>query len=739
MATTPTTNKTSLQTVLPIIAKDVSSIKLSVMKMVKNYEKEQKEQKFERTRQKAEAYKEKYKKTRPSQVVKDTSPEQKKSLLDIIKDGIADIFKFILLGLAAIGLSKILSAPGVKDGIIKGIKKLVIGISELIQKGLSMMTNLLNDPEILTSLKKLVKDIFMFIGDGILKASEFVSKLVNDPDIQNTIKNVLSSVLSTIIDVIKNGIVLARDFIVSNKELVKETFIKTFVGISDAIVGGLKFAGDLIKDEQVRKSLVAIVTSIGLFVDKVLSEPVFEVAGKKINLKQVLLGLGAAVIAFGLAMSALTGYILTKVVGGALGGKSGGKNVPRKRGKAGMALGVTDVVVGSAAGYYIGKEFYDAFGLNTDEVKKQEDYIEQRLNSNTTSPTTSNTVSPTPTPAPTTPTTSPVPAGRMPKSLEEYVDMEFERKKAREGFRTKAYASPEGGEDTVGIGHKLTPKEQELGGVFIGGKLVKVDRNTPLTNEQVRQLYQQDIANHAAAAKNKLNKLAGEDVWNKLNPMQQYALMDLSFAGGSRMITQDLANAIKMNDMAKASQIIQQKGRTYTKNGVVIESKHHAKHADLRADIFRGNDPLLTAGNTTVASYTPNEQRQSKPYPTPTQTATMPTMASSAGKEPTGHSYAPGSDGEPSKTPEKPTGIMSSLLESLSGGIANINEASGGKLGFFSNELQAILRDKSFLEAIDTPMFADMSKNINSSDTTAYEGKTPSVYDEMLLSKLTRA
>jgi hypothetical protein len=143
-------------------------------------------------------------------------------------------------------------------------------------------------------------------------------------------------------------------------------------------------------------------------------------------------------------------------------------------------------------------------------------------------------------------------------------------------------------------------------------------------------------------------------------------------------------------------------------------------------------DLASASSPTPPSTTTPNEQRPSKPYPTPT----MHTMASAIGKDSTGHSYAPGGGGEP---PEKPKGVMSSLLESLSGGIANINEASGGKLGFFSNELQAILRDKSFLEAIDTPMFADMSKNINSSDTTAYEGKTPSVYDEMLLSKLTRA
>lgn len=212
-------------------------------------------------------------------------------------------------------------------------------------------------------------------------------------------------------------------------------------------------------------------------------------------------------------------------------------------------------------------------------------------------------------------TTSPTPAG-MPKTLLEYVDMEFERKKAREGFRNKAYASPEGGTDTIGIGHKKSKREQDEGGVFIGGQFIKADRNTPLTDQQVKDLYIQDIMKHAEGAKNRINSLAGQDVWSGLNPMQQYALMDLSYAGGPKLITKDLADAIKSGDMDKAAQIIQQKARTYRKNGATIESAHHAKHADLRANIFRGQDPMLSGGGATaVASTTPSQQSQ--PMSTP--------------------------------------------------------------------------------------------------------------------------
>jgi GH24 family phage-related lysozyme (muramidase) len=323
----------------------------------------------------------------------------------------------------------------------------------------------------------------------------------------------------------------------------------------------------------------------------------------------------------------------------------------------------------------------------------------------------------------------------MPKTLEEYVDMEFERKKRREGFRTTTYASPEGGTDTVGIGHKLTDKEQAAGGVFIGGRLVKVDRTTPMSEQQVKELYRQDIMNHANGAKRQINKLAGQDVWSSLNPMQQYALMDLSFAGGPGLITKDLADAIKSGDMNKAAQIIQQKARTYQKNGMTVESKHHAKHADLRADIFRGYDPLLTGGSpTTVAAYTPNEQRPSKPIPTQSME-----MASKS-FDMTSPSMQPQ---EPTSTASSDTGAkndggsaVSTLVGAISTGLADLDKATGGKLGFASTELQALLRDKSFLDAFSTPIFADASKNVSTTDNVADDEKTPSVHDEALLAKI---
>lgn len=711
MATNP---KADLKKALPIFAKNLSSIKLSLSKLVKNKEDEKKQRGIDRQKQRASDYASKYKKT-PTPAEKKVVAQEKKPFLESIKDFFAGLLRFLVLGLGAIGLSKLLSNPAVTSAITNFLKKVFISLSEALQKGMQIITNLINNPEVFASIQKMVKDVFMFIGKLVVKGSEFIRELVTDPQIQDTIKNVLVGIITTVKEIITSVFNVGKQLVSENREVIKTTIIDVIVGIANAFVKVLKVGEEVIKDPQVKDALVKIAYAIRDAIRTIFNAE-FEIAGVKTNLKQVLLGLGIAVMGFGLALT----YLQGRIIGGMVS-----NNLPGGRGKGGSSKGLSLLDGAALAG--TGYLAYETFIKDDPSAKQFERYVSNDSATTTkttpTIPSYSNNTSPSKT----------IP-GMMPASLEEYVGMEFERKKAREGFRNKAYASPEGGTDTIGIGHKLSKEEQDRGGVFIGGQFVKADRNTPLSDQQVKDLYMQDIMKHAAGAKRQVNKLAGEDVWSRMNPMQQYALMDLSFAGGSRMITQDLANAIKANDMNKAAQIIQSKGRTYQKNGVMVESKHHAKHADLRADIFRGNDPLLTGGTTSLAAYTPNEQRQSKPMPMPeAPTAPTMTMASASGTDASGHSYAPG-DGEA----EQPKSMIETLMSSLSQGMAGLDKATGGKLGLASTSLQEALRDKSFLQQFQSPIFADASKNINSVDNVALNEKTPSVYDEVLLSKLAR-
>jgi GH24 family phage-related lysozyme (muramidase) len=732
--------KVKTEKTLETLAKDVSLLKISVLKLTKLFEDEKKASAVARQRQRADDYAAKYKKG-PTKVEKNIVKEDKKSFLEMIKDVLSGIFKFALVGLASIGISKLLNMSDVMGTITDLTKKLIINISDVLQKGMSFIRNILNDQEVINSIFNVAKSVFKFIGDAIVSGANFFSKFVSDPENQQTISGVIVAIISGIANAIKAAYSVTKNLLSENSDALKEGAISVFLVIKDVIVGALKIGQNIVSNEEVKKQFQYIVNAILNFIGEVMNMPIFEWEGGKVTLKQALIGLAVATAVLQGAMQFFIGSLQgagmkAAGLGGGGGGGGGGKggNVPGK--KSGYSR--VDKLMGLGVVAGVAYTAYDAMTPDRTDRPTGPGPSPSPSPSPSPGPSPSPAPSPSPSPSPSPTPSRPVnqnPAG-MPKSLEEYIGMEFERKKKREGFRTLAYASPEGGTDTIGIGHKLSKEEQDKGGVFIGGRFVKADRNTPLTEQQVKDLYIQDVMNHANGAKRQINKLAGQDVWSGLNPMQQYALMDLSFAGGPGLITKDLADAIKSGDMNKAAQIIQQKARTYQKNGVMVESKHHAKHADLRADIFRGYDPLLTGGSpTTVASSTPNEQRPSKSIPTQAAAATAPDMASPS-MQPQEPKSSPSSD-----TENKTDGgsAISTLVGALSTGLTDLDKATGGKLGLASTELQALLRDKSFLEAFSTPIFADASKNVSTTDNVAMDEKTPSVHDENLLSRMRKS
>jgi len=82
-------------------------------------------------------------------------------------------------------------------------------------------------------------------------------------------------------------------------------------------------------------------------------------------------------------------------------------------------------------------------------------------------------------------------------------------------------------------------------------------------------------------------------------------------------------------------------------------------------------------------------------------------------------------------------GSLISMLDNDSTGLfKKLDEMTGGKLGIASGELQGALRTR-FLD--ETPMVVDNSKNSASTNSLGSNEATPSIYDEVLLSKLTIA
>jgi GH24 family phage-related lysozyme (muramidase) len=553
--------------------------------------------------------------------------------------------------------------------ILATISGLIVKGSELIHEILKPGET---SNKIIGFIEKVIYSVIQVISDFIGFIKNFVQRIATDDKLLGNVQSIIENIVITLFTVIKATVESLKGVFQKVGPELTEGIIKGITFVLEGIASGVQFLTQLVNDPSFRQGFAdvfqAMYDLIASIFDIEVPVPVFGT----VKLGTIITIVVGTMAALDLAMKALIGYLIVKgakagmksgiraatgVAGTLKGGKGGSVaqtgcsdvlGGPGKTGKKGRffdalggSLGVLQVggtLLGAGTAAYAfsetserGDELRNRYGTMSDDEKLSPSagvpttdftpkYTPSSTSTPSTTPTSTSASAAVPSPAQTTTSSSPSsptsarpvnqsPAG-MPKTLEEYVSMEFERKKAREGFRTTTYASPEGGTDTVGIGHKLSKKEQEAGGVFIGGRLVKVDRTTPMSEQQVKDLYIQDIMNHANGAKNQINKLAGQDVWSGLNPMQQYALMDLSFAGGPGLITKDLADAIKSGDMNRAAQLIQQKARTYRKNGVTVESAHHAKHADLRADIFRGYDPLLTGGtSTTVASYTPKAQQ----------------------------------------------------------------------------------------------------------------------------------
>ena len=102
-----------------------------------------------------------------------------------------------------------------------------------------------------------------------------------------------------------------------------------------------------------------------------------------------------------------------------------------------------------------------------------------------------------------------------------------------EGIQYKRYKSYEGGNDTIGIGHKITQQEYKSGYLTIGGRIVSIDDT--LTPKQVKDLYHQDVLLASA----KLRKGLKVDV----TPNQYKALLSFVYNTGSFANT-ELAQAI---------------------------------------------------------------------------------------------------------------------------------------------------------------------------------------------------
>jgi hypothetical protein len=137
-------------------------------------------------------------------------------------------------------------------------------------------------------------------------------------------------------------------------------------------------------------------------------------------------------------------------------------------------------------------------------------------------------------------------------------DLENEKKEGWTGNHWAPHTSPEGGNQTIAYGHKLSNEEQKGGYVNIGGEQVPF---AELTEEKAQQLYQQDWDKSETVAENWF----GKD-WDILDENAKLYATELVYNMGNS-VTKGKTEYKKFKQKAiKGEDYLSEIGRTYVNN-----------------------------------------------------------------------------------------------------------------------------------------------------------------------------
>jgi hypothetical protein len=737
---TPSQSKNDPNVILGKVAKDVAALKVSVLKLAKLFEDEKKSAAIARQKQRAEDYAAKYKRATPTKADRSAVKENKKSLLDMLKEALSNIFTFIIAGLAAIGLSKLLSVSGVMDTITEFTKRLIIGISELLQKGMNFISSIIKDPQVIQTIFDLAKTILQFIGDAITAGAKFFSKFVSDAGNQKIIGDIIVAIISGIASAIKAAYSITKNILSENSDAIKEGAMSVFLVIKDIIVGTLKAGQSILGSAELKEQFVYIGNAIMNFIGQVMNMPIFEVNGTKVTLKQALIGLAVATTVMQAGMYYVIGALqgLGMKAAGIKSGRGGGskdgkpetgKDVPGGKGKK-SRMPSFNTIVGAGATAFAAYEIYDL--MKPEKTDRSTEPSDSTFSSSSTSPK---------------------PSGASTKSGSQQ-NQSPNQNYSFDAMKTKVQKML--GLDTFGEGSKLSDSElkrraNEFG--FQHGRTVKytdtnghqasfvhsvhaalVDPNLPIPEAGV------NVRDPKAIQKN-------IDFFKKQDQNNPETLFKIALY---KEMKKDAEQYQRVKNLIPSSA----SGDTSSKSPSNLQPGMKGTRFDPNVKAMQ--DKMLSRDSETSQGYGGNALQSMAAASTPSMSS-MSSMSSmdkmlesitgmTGQKDKEGHEYASGGSAESGASAtsamggvEKPKSIMESFADSLGEGLASFDKATGGKLGFASTELQTLLRDKSFLEAFETPVFADSSKNVQSTDNTALNEKTPSVYDEVLLSKMMRA
>jgi GH24 family phage-related lysozyme (muramidase) len=155
--------------------------------------------------------------------------------------------------------------------------------------------------------------------------------------------------------------------------------------------------------------------------------------------------------------------------------------------------------------------------------------------------------------------------------IDKGVDYEFIKKQENPGLRHGIrHKSPEGGTDTIGYGHKLTPEESKSGEVYG----IKIKDMTP---EDAEVVLRKDVQRHAAKAAKKFEEKYDES-WDDLSDAQRHLFVDYEYNLGSWQKFPKFFDAVVNEDVP--GMVSQYKRMYTTPDGETkeIEARNKATH-----------------------------------------------------------------------------------------------------------------------------------------------------------------
>jgi GH24 family phage-related lysozyme (muramidase) len=687
-----------LKTILPKIASDLGFIRKSISSLVKAQETDKKAAYFEKQRRRTEDYASKYKKVKPTPQEKKVVTAEKKSFIEQLKDGLASIFKFALLGLGAIGLSKLLNVSGVTGGLQEFLTKVIVAISDIIQKGLSVITPIMKDSNVVESLTELLKKVFTFIADGISAGANIIKNIITDPENKESIGKVIVAVIGTIFTGLMSAVDIAGKVLSENQDSIRSGLVTIFVKIAEGLAGALKFTESLLQDPNFTQAVADIFTAIKEFIKTILQTPIATTELGNVTIGGALTALAVAAGALQLAMAYVTGKLIGGAVSRGVGmaGGGGGKAAGKKRIAGTLSSGKTTAVLGAlgAAATVLPSAMSNT---GTEEPANPTSPVKAGTEGAATAEQKGSAVS-------------------VAKSFAGKTSADFIA--SMEGFAGKAYLDPPGntkGQYSVGYGHLITEAEQKQGFINLGnGKKIDVKgpggKDTVVSKEEAKALLNSDLPKYEAIAA----KGVGADAWEKLNQDQRNSLTSLAYNGGpgqiNSLVKNGLREAILKGDTAGASKIIYEKGWK-TSGGKFLAGLDTRRLKEATLFAGAGSEvPTQLAG-----APTPMQTPATPPSPAPTQ---APPAAQDVPKE-------------------EPTIVGKALETLLTGGgdfLKQIDQMTGGKLGVASGDLAKALRTRNLFE---NPSMVDSSTNIVADGSSQELGPIPGIFDENLLKKLT--